>query len=397
MKLISNSIQILFFLISISTFSISVLGQAALPNVTTAKIKPQKLVIYSKYVGYIEPQKRVTVPTQIAGIVKRINYKVGEKIKRKQLLVQIDSKSLKIQRNLAKANYVLSRNEYIREKKLFFKKLGFHKKEKNKNKVINLAIEQLITNRKLAESNLKLAKVDYVREQLLYKKKLSTKSKLDTLKNRLDIAKYQLNLRSISIEQAQIRVTTSLDLARNRKNTSAYQLQLSQAELNKASIHAPFNAVVKKKFFEEGEFVKKGSKLLEIMDINKVLAFVNIPEKEIRWIKKGQIVEIQLDAFPRKKFQGKIKTIAIEADRNTRSFPIEIEINNSRRTLLPGMLAKAKVKTTSLKNQVIIPRHTILEKEKGPVVFVITKNNIATERNVILGQVYKKNAQILSG
>ncbi|MGK0289979.1 MAG: membrane fusion protein (multidrug efflux system), partial [bacterium] len=65
--------------------------------------------------------------------------------------------------------------------------------------------------------------------------------------------------------------------------------------------------------------------------------------------------------------------------------------------LLPGMLAKAKVKTTSLKNQVIIPRHTILEKEKGRVVFVITKNNIATERNVILGQVYKKNAQILSG
>ena len=89
-------------------------------------------------------------------------------------------------------------------------------------------------------------------------------------------------------------------------------------------------------------------------------------------------------------------SIGVEADRENRSFPVEVELVNRGRELRPGMLARVKVETGSYSQQVLIPRHAVLERARGRVV-CLAKDGVAVERQVELGVSRDGEVQVLSG
>ncbi|MBF0278750.1 MAG: efflux RND transporter periplasmic adaptor subunit [SAR324 cluster bacterium] len=230
--------------------------------------------------------------------------------------------------------------------------------------LVNISTERLALELKLSEANYKLAESEYKTEKLLFERAVSTASKVDSYRTARDV-------KQISLEVAKL-------------------------NFDKSKVKSPMTGVIKSRMVEVGSFVNKGQNLFEIMDISQVLAMINIPEKEIKDIIPGKTVKVRIDAIPGVVFEGKVNTVGLEADLNNRSFPAEIIINNDERRLLPGMMARVEMITYAAPNQIIIPRHAVLERENNRIVFV-EKNGTSVERPVVLGTVVKDEVQVLSG
>jgi len=190
--------------------------------------------------------------------------------------------------------------------------------------------------------------------------------------------------------------SSQLDQTRTRAESARLNKELARISLKKSLISSPLDGTVKTRHVKVGEFVRKGDKLVEILDLSRVIVKVNIPELEILEIKLGQKVEIALYIMEEIIFSGKVKNIGLEADSNNRTFPVEIHVSNSERMLRPGMLARSTFTKSIDDEQIVIPRHTILEKERGRVVYVFDKGKVF-QRDIQVGLSQKDQVQVIKG
>ena len=161
-------------------------------------------------------------------------------------------------------------------------------------------------------------------------------------------------------------------------------------------ISSPLKGTIKTRHIKVGEFVRKGDKLVEILDIDRILVKVNIPEQEILSIQVGQNVEVALYIMEKKTFFGRVKNIGLEADSSNRTFPVEILVDNKERQLRAGMLARATFTKNVDQDQIVIPRHTILERDQGRVVYVF-EDGKAFRRDITIGLSQLDQVQVVQG
>ncbi len=230
--------------------------------------------------------------------------------------------------------------------------------------LVNISTERLKVRRDLARSDHEFAKSKYLRDADLFKRSLIPSSRLDQTRNRRDVAKFTL--------------------------------RLAEIELEKSTVRSPISGIVKSKGVEPGEYVNKGQLLAEVLDISRLRARVDVPEGEIRHLARGKEVRLTLDALPGEEFSGIVKTVGLEADRSTRTFPVEVALENPRERLRPGMLTRVRVPLREYRNQVLIPRHAVLERERSRAVFVV-RGGRALERTIRTGVASGGRLQVLDG
>ena len=234
----------------------------------------------------------------------------------------------------------------------------------NNKKLIDISTKELSLKLKIAFADSKLAETNLERDEKLAKDNL--------------------------IPNAQ------LDQTRTFAERALLNRELAKISLNKSIINSPLSGTVKTRFVKVGEFVRKGDRLVEILNVDRILVKVNIPEQEILQINIGQKVDIELYILEKKLFEGKVKKIGLEADASNRTFPVEIEVNNRERILRPGMLARVTFNKRVDQDQVVVPRHTILERDSGRIVYVVDKGK-AFQREVSTGISQREKVQILTG
>jgi len=217
---------------------------------------------------------------------------------------------------------------------------------------------------KLGLSNYQLAKAEYEREAKLFEKKLTSKSKLTQQKNRMEV--------------------------------SYYQMKLSQADLENSELKAPFGGVLSAKKAEVGEYIKKGNQLFEVMDLSKVKVQVNVPERDVGFASLGKPVNVSVDALGHKAFAGTIDSISLQADTKSRSFEVQVLVDNPKQEILSGMLGRVKMITQSLSDQVLIPRDTVLQDEQGSYVY-LAEASVIKKRAIQLGHGVGNRVQVLGG
>lgn len=228
----------------------------------------------------------------------------------------------------------------------------------------HVSTQRLTVRRDLARANYDLANNNYKRVKELFVKKLTP--------------------------------STQLDESKNRRDVSALNVKLAEIELKKSMVASPISGRVKEKPVIVGDFLNKGQLIAEVLNLSQVRAEVNVPEREIRYIKPGRTVSVTVDALPEHTFAGVVRTVGLEADPKSRSFPVEVEIENKADQLRPGMLARVTVVLSAHRQQVLIPRHAILERQKGPTVFVAVDGK-AQERVLVIGSNAGDLVQVLRG
>lgn len=230
--------------------------------------------------------------------------------------------------------------------------------------LVNIATKELTVRLNLARANHKLAVTNLKRDLKLSKKNLISQSQLDQ--------------------------------SRNQRDSANFQEQLAEVNLKKSVVRSSIRGQVKSKDTKPGEFVRKGDKLVEILDLSQLLVEINVSERGILKLKKGQSVAVELYAQNGHTLAGKIRTIGIEADARNRTFPVEIEVDNPKERLRPGMLARVTINQGVLKKQLVVPRHAIIERETGRVVFVV-EDGKARMRPIKTGVSREERVQITSG
>lgn len=155
-------------------------------------------------------------------------------------------------------------------------------------------------------------------------------------------------------------------------------------------ILSDYSGFVINKNVELGDYLKEGSKLFEIANLDKVWVMFDAYEADIPFIKNNDHIKFTIKAIPGKIFKGKVTYIDPFISSNTRVAKVRIEVKNFDHKLLPEMYANGIIKSNleSANNALIIPKSAVLWTGKRSVIYVKVPHNNTISfiyREVILG------------
>ncbi|MBO5732334.1 MAG: efflux RND transporter periplasmic adaptor subunit [Alistipes sp.] len=180
------------------------------------------------------------------------------------------------------------------------------------------------------------------------------------------------------------------------KNQLDLQKEVVENLRKNSTIKSPISGIVTARNFESGDLFAS-MPILHIMQINKLKVKANVSEMYYPVVKVGQKVDIEVDIFPGEKFEGKVTRINPALDAATRTFGVEITIDNANERLRPGMYARTTF-NMGQKESIVI-NDVAVQKQAGSsarYVYVI-KDGKADYRFVEDGRHIGNKLQILSG
>jgi membrane fusion protein (multidrug efflux system) len=174
--------------------------------------------------------------------------------------------------------------------------------------------------------------------------------KVETLQAEVDRAKANLSLAHIEREGGSVREEKVRILEARLKEARA-KVEQARVSLNDTVLRSPLSGVISRSRVEEGQLVQRGQPVLVINDPQDVWVLANIKESYIRDVVVGNPVDIRVDAYPDRRFQGKVDVIGAAAISEfslfppTGSFtkveqriPVQITVPNTDGLLKPGMM-----------------------------------------------------------
>ena len=127
-------------------------------------------------------------------------------------------------------------------------------------------------------------------------------------------------------------------------------LAATQSEDNDSIVACPANGLVLTKNFEDGEYVTAGAPIATIGEMDDCWVKVYVSSEQLGLIHVGQSVDVNVDSFPGRTFEGKIKEISENAEYTPRQsitkqeranmvFAVKVKLDNSEGIFKPGMPA----------------------------------------------------------
>ncbi|MDY6799878.1 MAG: efflux RND transporter periplasmic adaptor subunit [Bacteroidota bacterium] len=168
-------------------------------------------------------------------------------------------------------------------------------------------------------------------------------------------------------------------------------------------LESPINGIITGKYFEDGELYSGApntpagkSAVLSIMQINPMKANVSISQSYFPMVKKGMKAKISTDIYPDQLFEGTINKIYPTIDVDTRTFQIELLINNNQEILRPGMFASIEIDFKDVE-AVVVPSISVLKLEGTNERYIFVNNKgIAKQVNVQLGKRFDDKIELIS-
>jgi len=220
-----------------------------------------------------------------------------------------------------------------------------------------------------------------------------------THKRYQDMAKANANLVSRQqIEEAETQVLVQTELLQAAKYSVAQaEAQLAEArdQLAKTVIRAPMDGVITRLNVEEGETAivgtmnNSGSLLLTVADLGEMEAVVRVDETDMPEVQLGDSATIEIDAFPRQKFVGRVTEISHSSTRppdqqqagatsgQAVDFEVVIKLDNPPRTLRSDLSATAEIVTAVRPNALSVPIIALTVRERGSLKALPNENEQA--------------------
>lgn len=188
--------------------------------------------------------------------------------------------------------------------------------------------------------------------------------------------------------------------ARNTKVSLESQLEALQAQKRMAQIRAPFDGVVNQIYPKVGEMAGPGFPVIEFVNLNKLIIKANVSESYITSIHAGQIVELSFSSIPDFKVKTPIVRISKVISSISRTFEIEMKIDNPNEIIKPNMVSTILINDFSSNNAFVVPSLVIRKDITGRYVYVVhpEKNTFVVEKKYITtGLSYNDNTMITQG
>jgi membrane fusion protein (multidrug efflux system) len=227
---------------------------------------------------------------------------------------------------------------------------------------------------------------------------------LDDTVYRAELATAEANLqlsernseRAVELLQRNAGTVRARDEAQAQLAIDHAEVDLARARLDKTRITAPFAGVVGLREVSVGGYVEPGQDLVNLEDIDPIKVDFPVPERALSAVEVGQTIEVTVDAWPGRTFEGDVYAIDPQIDAQGRSIAIRATIDNHERLLRPGLFATVRLITARREQALLVSEQAIFAQQGRPHVYKVV-DGIARLTEVQLGGRRVGQAEIIAG
>jgi RND family efflux transporter MFP subunit len=213
------------------------------------------------------------------------------------------------------------------------------------------------------------------------------------------IAQQQLDAQQAQYDGAEAALRSSRETVRNIRASIAARkaaLGLAQKKFADAKITAPLAGFIKDRPAAPGQFLRANSSVVTIVQNSPLKLHADIPETAVANVRSGRPVEFHVDAFPDRKFEGRITRLSPSVDQQSRTLKLEAIVQNADGLLKPGFFARVTIQTDRKDKALIVPAESIMNVSGIEKVFVV-ENGKVNERVVRSGARLNNTVEIVDG
>lgn len=190
------------------------------------------------------------------------------------------------------------------------------------------------------------------------------RTQVDAAERELDRLE-RLHAEGLATQQQVDQARTDLQRARN-------DLRQSQVSIGRHRVESPIDGQVATRMVDRGEFAGSGVPLAEIVDVDPIVVYAQVPESQLRWVDTDDDTTLDVD-IPAldTTVEGTVDRVALRPTPSTRTYTVEIRIDNHEQAIRPGMRARTYFERNHYDEAIVIPRDAILEGYDGREVMVV--------------------------
>jgi len=342
------------------------------PNAVRVEVTSVQRITVQRQVelaGTLVSPDQARVSSEVGGIVREVLVELGHEIKPGQVLVKLEPRELELA--LRQSEGLLRQTEA---------QLGMDGSELT-NPPPDAEISIILT----AVANRDDARAQAARASQLMRQGLLTQADYDTTQTRLKVTD--------AAYQAAVEQVRSLKATLQQRRAA---VELAQKKLNDATIRAPIGGSVSERLVQPGEFIRENTPVVTIVQVNPLKLKTAIQEKYAALMRPGLAAEFRVESVPDEVFRGRLAYVSPAVDQATRTFAVEILVDNSDRRLKPGFFAKGNILTRTDENVLAVPDAAISTLAGESSVFVVNKNKV-TKQPVTLGTRSETLVEIVTG
>jgi len=327
---------ILILFIFVILYRVGIIAPAITVDVTTvSQVYPSQSLSVLNASGYIVAQRKAAVASKITGRLVALKVEEGSKVKKGQIIAQMESADVSAAKDQAAANLNTARAN----------------------------LEQVKADRDNLEK-------DYARYRKLAEGGYVAQSEYDAINTR-----YKRAIEGVKAAEATVVAAAAF-------------LTGAKANLDYTLIRAPFNGVVLTKNADVGDIVSPlgaaataKAAVVTIADMSSLQVEVDVSETSIASIRVGQPCDIQLDALADMRFRGEVHAIVPTVDRTKATVLVKVRFLDKDPRMLPDMSAKVSFLSRNLKPEELKPRiavnqSALINRGEQNIVFLLQGSHV---------------------
>ncbi len=356
----------------------------ALKQIQTEVVGQHSLAFVIEATGELQPNAnavtRVSAP--ITGKVAAVHASVGDYVKPGQVIATITSQEI--------GNLVTD---------LF-------KTETEIETELSKDLLEIDCDLKQNEAELTLCQKQYDRAKLLIDEKIGSQAGLEAAQTMLEkhrltiaaleekktrikhVAEERVRMAGVAIEQRLsvlgMPERTIRDVLHNRTLVTSVPIETAQA------------GFILERNVNPGELVDPSRMLFVVDDIDSLWLVADIFERDVQYVKRGELIEFTVDSFPKQTFRGKLDFVGGSMNPETRTLAVRALIPNPGMKLKPKMFARMKI-LAGHHQALSIPKSAVQDAGSDKVVYVPVSNTEYIERKVVLGEEADHYVEVLDG
>ncbi|NND96312.1 MAG: efflux RND transporter periplasmic adaptor subunit [Pirellulaceae bacterium] len=338
-------------------------GQGGPATVVVAPVIERQVAPRQSFVANVKPRRQSVIGSAVDGRVQEFMVDAGQAVQQGQSLAQLRTKTIEIELAAAEAERDLRKAELA--------------ELKNGSRPEEIALAEAAARGAQAANEYEQARLQ--RAERLFKNGTglsqdefeSARAAATAALERVAETESSLKLvkegpRNEQIEQAAARLAVQEQIVEGLRD-----------RVSKYTVKSPFQGFVSSELTEAGAWVKQGDPIAEVVEIDPVEVEVLVPESSVQFVRKGDAVEVRVEAYGNRVFPGTIDQIIPLADNRSRTFPVRILVQNppqdSQHDLLPGMLARASLPSGPVGLRVLVPKDALQLGGPTPVLMKVNK------------------------
>jgi len=345
------------------------------PEYTTVRVDRGDIDSTVTTTGNLNAVITVQVGSQVSGNIIALYADFNTKVKKGQLVAEIDPAPFKAAVDEARATYNAAKAAVVTAQASL---------AKSQSDLV--AAEANISSQKAnlvkTQSAVALARVENDRRQMMVKTDATSQEDADTAQANYEQAVASVDAAKAAIDAAQASAESArkaVDVARNQLDEAKAvvaedQASLAQAQLNldHTRILAPVDGTVESRNMDVGQTVAASFQapviFLIAQDLTKMQVDTNVDESDVGPILVDQATSFTVDAYPGRIFRGKVWQIrqAPINVQNVITYDVVIQVSNPDLKLFPGMTANVTISTGHVSNALRIPKAALRFHPRAP-------------------------------